>query len=774
MAKMTERELSALVAAEQSSALGYLSSQLTIDRERAMDYYLGEPLGNEQKDRSRVVMTEVADTIEWILPALLKIFTAGEETVRFEPQEPGDEEAAKQATEYVNFIFNRDNPGFIILHSMFKDALLQKNGIGKVWWDDAEKTETRRLPGLDANSYALAAAEAEADDWEADQEDGDDGDVTLVATRQVKRGRVKVEPVPPEEFLISRDAKTIADAAYVAHRTPRTRSSLVADGFRKSVVDGLAADDSLFDTGERRARLQGIEDVGLENIESESANKAMQTVMLTESYIQVDWDGDGIAEMRRVVHAGKGCTILENEAWQGPRPFVSLTPILMPHRFYGRSIADLVMDLQEIKSTVLRQILDNLYLSNNVRYAVSDAVNLDDMLVSRPGGLVRLKHGALPGTGHVMPLVTPAVVNQAFPMMEYLDTVRENRTGVTRYNQGIDANSLNKTASGISQIMSAAQQRIELIARVFAETGVKDLFALILYLVRTHQDEPRQIRLRNTFVAMEPATWPADFDLTVSVGLGTGNRDLMAAHLTQIGQLQLQAVQLQGGANGPLVTLDNLYNTGNAMAHALGFKEEGKFFTDPAQAQPQEPSPPDPAVVKAETDAKLKAAELQVQMKTDGERLQFDREKASAELALKQKELGLNAAMGIRKQQDDMSFAKQKHGEELGFKREALARDAATRELVATSKGPVMALDGKTGRLSDVSEYRDSIGQLVNVVDKLGTMMLQCTTQQAESNAALVAAVTKQKTATVTKRDAATGRVQEITLSTIGPTQGNA
>jgi hypothetical protein len=334
------------------------------------------------------------------------------------------------------------------------------------------------------------------------------------------------------------------------------------------------------------------------------------------------------------------------------RPQTAVTPILMPHCFYGLSIADLVMDLQLIKSTVLRQILDNLYLSNNGRHVISDQVNLDDMMTSRPGGIVRLKSGATPAQGHVMPLETPLVAAAAFPVLEYLDGVREGRTGVTRYTQGLDADTLNKTATGISQIMAAAQARIELIARVFAETGVTDLFRKILRLVGRHQHGPRIIRLRNRWVPMDPRSWNSEMDVSVCVGLGTGSRDQMLGHLNAILGIQAQAIQQQGGVNGPLVTLGNVYNTLAKIVENAGLKPADAFFTRPDE-RPAPPPPPPPAMpalpdlqlLALQQQAKVDAARLALASRKAEAEMALDRAKLEAEMALKRDELAAQLAL---------------------------------------------------------------------------------------------------------------------------------
>jgi hypothetical protein len=609
MSKMSESELKTILSAEIADSVGHAGGELSEQRRKALDYYLGLPFGNETEGRSRVVSTDVADTIEWILPSLLRIFTAGDDVVRYEPTGPEDEAAARQATEYANWIFTRDNPGFLILYTLFKDALLQKNGIAKLWWEETEDVQRETYSGKTPEEAQMLLADPDVEPLETREYQAERIGVNAAGTvilrpatyhditvkRRRRSGRVRIMPVPPEEFLISRRARGIEEAAFVAHRVRRTVSELLAMGYDRKAVEALpdAAEDD--PTGEARARFQ-FDDSG-DVAPGGGANRAMREVWVTECYARIDWDGDGIAERRKVTVAGAGEEILDNEAWDGPLPFVSLTPIVMPHRFFGLSVADLVMDLQLIKSTILRQILDNLYLSNNGRHVISDQVNMDDMLTARPGGIVRLKSGAMPGQGHVLPLDTPLVAAQAFPMLEYLDGIREGRTGVTRYNQGLHADSLNKTASGISQIMAAAHQRVELIARVFAETGIKDLFRKILELVGKHQNAPRIVRLRNRWVPMDPRNWNTQMDLSINVGLGTGNRDQMLAHLQNLLGIQVQAIKLQGGVAGPLVTLDNIYNTLAKLVENAGLKSVDAYFTAPgalpmAEGLPMQSMPP--------------------------------------------------------------------------------------------------------------------------------------------------------------------------------------
>ena len=365
---------------------------------------------------------------------------------------------AEQATNYINYIFNKDNPGFSILYTWFKDALIEKNGIVKVYWDESEKVEQETYENLNDQEYQILINN---DDVEVVEEESFVDEKAKEQLEQIKAlaeaqgqvmediptpklhnciikrtsssGKVKIENIPPEEFLIQKSAKSIEDADFVAHRVLKTRSDLIQMGFDRDIVDDLPTQNTVTMNDERLARFADIDESPLHDAPDEST----QDIEIYECYVKIDMDGDGIAELRKVIVAGGNAnTILENMPCDFI-PFCSLTPVPMPHRFYGRSVSELVEDVQLVKSTVMRQLLDNMYLTNNNRVAIMDGmVNLDDLLTSRPGGVVRTKQ---PPSQVMLPMQNQTISQQAFPLLEYLDTVRETRTGVTRYSQGLDA-----------------------------------------------------------------------------------------------------------------------------------------------------------------------------------------------------------------------------------------------------------------------------------------------------------------------------------------------
>lgn len=618
MAKMTESDLNAILDGHMANSLGGDGSKLASDRAKMLAYYYGKAEGDLAppaiEGRSAIVATEVADTIEWLMPTLMRIFTGGDSAVEFAPQRQEDEESARQATEYINYVFYRQNPGFLVLHTWFKDALLQKYGVVKTWWDRHKEDVREEYRGMAPEELAYLLQESPELSVIEQKPNEDNPQLIDVACKRSKDvEQAKVEPIPPEDFGVNRRARSLDTADCLWHRVPRSLSDLRAAGYPKAKLDNLGDDENAGWTIEASERAKYDDETGgFFTDDAMGADESQRKIWLYEFYVRTDYDGDGIAEWRQVMRAGK--EILRNTKVDG-HPFSGLTPILMPHRLIGRSVAELVMDLQRIKTALLRQTLDNMYLVNNGRFYVdmNQKVNLDDLLNNRPGGIVRGQ-----GQNGVSSLAPPMLGGGAFNLIEYVDTIRENRVGVTKYNQGLDANSLNKTATGITQIMSAAQQRIELLARVFAETGVKDMFLKLLKLATTHQSKAQIIRLTNGYVPIDPREWKTQFDVTVNVGLGTGNKDQQAAHLTNILQLQ------QGLVPAGIVSPRNLYETARRLPEALGFKSDA-FFTDPAEAQKNAPPPsPDPNMLK---------------MQSDQEQAQRDHEYRMAQLAQKDKEL---------------------------------------------------------------------------------------------------------------------------------------
>lgn len=649
---MPDEELQGIVGKEIDDAIDFIDNWISPQRATATQYYRGEPFGNEEDGRSQVVSMDVRDTVQAIMPSLMRIFHGSDQTVEYVPQGPEDVAAAKQATDYANYIINRDNNGFLEMHSAFMDALVRKVGILKVYWDDQTKFETVSYSGLDDASLAalmsdpaveveIVASEPMGEPMQ-DPLTGEDMPVPMMhavrATYTHPDGRVKLEAVPPEEFLISRESKSVEQADYVAHRRIVTVSELVAMGYDYDEVSELGASYDDMDTNvERYTRNKA-----LTNEMNERHDPAMKKVLYVENYIKVDYDGDGIAELRKVCTAGDGNKILMNEPCD-MAPFSTLCPDPEPHDFFGMSVADTVMDIQRIKSSIMRNTLDSLSMSIHPRVAVVEGmVNIDDAMSTEVGSIIRQR-----AAGQIQPLSMPFVGQAAFPVLQYMDEVKEARTGISKASAGLDAGALqSSTATAVAATVSAAQQHIEMIARIFAETGVKRMYELVLHLVTTHQDRERMIRLNNNFVPIDPRAWNSQMDVTVNVALGRGSDTERMLMLRQIAEMQKDAMQTMGPVN-PLTDMQKLSNTLKSMTEVAGFKDTSQFWSDPAQFQPPpQDKKPDineqliqVQIQQIQADIQKKAAELQ--MEREKFRLEDDRKRdeLEAELFVKAEEM---------------------------------------------------------------------------------------------------------------------------------------
>ena len=648
----TPSEILARIKSEEQTAYGIYDQELSEDRARALDYYLGKPFGNEQEARSQVISTDVADTVEAILPQLIKIFSSGDEVVRFDPRGPEDIKAAEQETEVINHIVLEKNDGFLTLYNFFKDALISKNGYVKVYWEDKEEVEREFYTGLTDDEFALLAKDNEVeivehteypDELDAQQrleviqslqqQFNQANSAALGGNPQAQQavqqiaqqleqiqsmppkvlhdvrletketnGCIEIESCSPESMMVAFDTPSVSlqEARFVQHREYSTIADLREDGFDVPENVGFDEDSDSWEQEQLARDLYG------ENFDRAIESGIDRRVLVKDTYMKVD------GELMRYVVVGNN--IIHEESVE-IIPFAAITPVIMPHRHIGRSVADLVSDIQLIKSTLMRGQLDGMFLSLNPRTAISDRVNLDDMLVSRPGGVVRVQ-----GTvgDALMPLVTPDVSAIGFPMLEYMDNIKEKRTGVNNQMAGISPDALNTTTATQASIMqNNAMERITLIARIFAETGVKEMFRLVHRLMRTHSQREMAIRLRNEWVTVDPRTWKNRYDMSVSVGLGTGSKTEQLAHLNNLYQIAMTSMQ----AGVQIVNPKGLYALVSKMTTNAGFKNPEEFWQDPSAAPPQPPQP-NPLVQVEQMKQEGKQKEMQIQGQMDIQKFQ--------------------------------------------------------------------------------------------------------------------------------------------------------
>ena len=674
------RDLVNIIGSHIDDSLGFIATDTQLDRALALEYYMREPYGNEVEGRSQIVTGEVAEVVDGALPQVMKVFTTSSKAVEFEPVNEGDGALAEQVTAYVNHIFYKDNNGFEIMHDWFKDGLLQKVGIVKAYWNDKKDTTTEKYENLTEDELAMLMQDEEIEvvsqevieevieqdpqpmiDPQTGQPVADEMGMPMMmevppvvntyynvkCKRTKDYSKVKIENVAPEEFLIDKRATTIEDATFVAQRSLVTRSDLIAMGYDKDVVAGLSTGDLLEFTPERVARYSnGEEPFNTNNSDDES----MERVEYYECYVRTDLDEDGIAELHRVCYADNQVLMHEECDYV---PFHSVCPIPIPHKFFGQSLADRAMDLQLIKSTVTRQMLDNLYLTNNYRVgAVEGQVNLDDLLTSTAGGVIRIKN-----PNALVPMTVQSSASQSFPMLEYLDSVQAKRSGVSDAQQGLNPDILsNVTATAVSAMTSASQGKLELIARIFADTGVSSLFKGILALVCKYQNKERIIKVHNSFVPMNPREWNTEYNLTVNVGLGTGGKQEQLATMQMI--LAKQEEVIKGyGLNNPLVNIKQYRDTLAKFVNMAGFKDDSQFLMEVSEEQAMAMAK-EAAEAPPEEDSNTKAAAILAEVEREKAQMKMQSDMAKLELERQQMELDASKQL-LELEQQKLKFEKE-------------------------------------------------------------------------------------------------------------------
>lgn len=671
--KLDDDGLKALLSNEIKSAVAYDNTELSAKRARAMEYFKGVMRDTpSMTGRSSVVSKDVADTIGWMLPGIIRVFTASDQMAVFEPVRPGDEQFAKQATDYCNFVFMKDNPGYRILWDSTHDSLLLGNGVIKHWWDKKEECEYSEHSGLTAEQIALLLSESDVEIVAQKQ-----GEPQLISVpdqmgnlvpmslptfdikvkRVTRAGRLRIECIEAEDFLLDRNATTIEEARFCAHCDHVSRSDLIEMGFNRELVEGLPVDRFSSIQEEKIAR-----DEDSRTYFNQVGDESTLLVELHECYVKADVDGDGIAETVRAFYAGGSGSgeLLDWEVWEDDVPFSDIPCEPVPHRWDARSVADDVSDIQRVKTVLTRQFLDNLYWVNNPQVTAEEnkITNPDALLYPKFGGVVWHKAGATPP----QPLAVPFIGDKALLGLQHFDNVREMRTGVSRSTMALDPEALqNQTATANQNQKDSAYSQIELIARNQAELGWRRVFKQILKLIVKHQDRPRTIRLRDEWVEMDPRSWNANMDVTINVGLGTGSRDRDMAMLNQILGVQvMMADRLAAGgfAAEALEMAPKINLTATKLAESAGIKNPEQFFLElkPEQVErmkQEAASRPDPVMqqeqVKAQTQLQIAQQQAQIDAQADERKAQIESVQAQADIATQD-----------RKMQAEMAQAEQK------------------------------------------------------------------------------------------------------------------
>jgi len=626
---MTEDDFQSVVSAYIADAIQYIDDDISPVRAESTRYYRGDPFGNEVEGRSQVVSRDVRDSVQAVLPSMMRVFFGSEKAVEFVPRTENDVAMAEQATDYLNYILHQDNDAIAIFYSVFKDALMNKGGFVKWWWDDSVEVHTHSFEGLDEGSLGLLLEEdgVEAVSVESVPAPGiTDEQIEMMEAqgmpipqmydveikRRRKKNQVRIETMPPEEFFVDAAATSLDDAMAVGHRTMATVSDLVALGYDRDMLEEHLSDEFAFtDSDEYLARYAGAD------IPDPVSSYERRRVLYVEAWCYVDYDGDGIAELRRVCTVGNNYTVVNNEPADAI-PFAMFSCDPEPHVFFGSDIADMTKDIQRVKSAVLRGMLDSLSFALYPRTGVVEGmVDIDDVLNPEVGSIIRMRQ-----PGMVQQLNVPFLGKEAFPMMQYLDGMKESRTGQTAASQGLDPDVLQSTTrAGVTATIKGAEQHLELMARLFAD-GFQRMFKGMLRLVITHQDRERMVRLRDEWVPVDPRVWDSTMDCSVNVGLGSGATDERLMVLNQVAARQQEAME-KLGPNNPLVGLGQIRNTLAKMLEISGYPDSTQFFKPiPLNYQPPPPPPPKPS--PEELLAQAQMADIQARTAIDQQKLQLD------------------------------------------------------------------------------------------------------------------------------------------------------
>lgn len=671
---LSDDDLKGIIARQITLADSHDADNSANDRAKALEYYNGVMKDTPaEKGRSQVVSRDVADTVGWILPGIMRVFTASDHMAKAEPVEQPDEQWAEQATEGVNFAFFKENEGYRILRDATWDALVVKNAIVKVWFDETPIYTTSFHSGLNDAALAIFENDPEVEvlTQTTTQElqptvDPQSGQTLQIPTdvhevkirRQKDKGTVRVECIPRENY--GKDGATTTDeAGFEYHRELKTRSELIKMGFdERTVFDLPIAGDK--ETAEGQARNKS-------NETDKSIDRSTDEIELYECYFEADVDGDNVSETVRAYYAGHagGGVILDWDVWEDDQVFYDIPCTPIPHQFDAESIYDETQDVQQVKTVLQRQGLDNIYASNIPQRVVEEGsvINPDALFSPEFGEVIWRKKGS----EQIQHVEIPFVAEHAFNGINYYDQVIQRRTGVNRQTAALDSQALtNQSATANQNERDASYSQIEQIARDMAELGWKRVFKAILRLLVKHQDKPKTIRLRDKWVDIDPRHWNADMDITMNVGLGTGSRDRDLAMLQGISQNQNMLAERLGQVGmveKALEMIPAIVNTQQKMAESTGLKLPEQYF----------PEITDQDIQQAKQQAAERAKQGDPKLKTEMAKLQFEGQKMQADLAMTEKKMAMEAELKREQISGELALKREQIAAEISLKRELAA-----------------------------------------------------------------------------------------------------
>ena len=706
MSQMKEDDIQGAVKSAIQAAIDYVDSDIRDQREKAQKYFDGAVDLEHEEGRSKVVSTKVRDVVRGAKPGLMRVFLTNDKFVEFTPKGPEDVANAEQATAYTHWVFNKVG-GYNVLSNAIHDSLVKKVGIVKVWWNNETIAESHTYENLSDEEVEMLLSDDEVEIVEHLQEIEMEMDEmgmemsrnvhSMLISHKREEGEMVIEGIPPEEFFIDGTAKSIDDAYIVCHKSEKYAGDLVAMGFDQDIIDGLAGeeDESLSDE-ESLLRFGTSIDTSNNTVNDPS----MRVVVVTEAYLKIDIEGDGVPTLHKFLCGGTNYEILEQEPWD-KAPFADFHVDPEPHAFYGRSLAELVMNDQDTTTSVLRGILDNVALVNTPRLEVNeDLVEMDDVLNNEIGAIIRSEQ-----IGSVNPLVVPFVAGSTLPALQYLDMLVEEKTGISKMSMGLNADALqNTTATGAALTAQASAGHVEVMARNLAE-GMKRLFQLMLHVSIKNSPDEQMMRLNGEFIPVDPSVWDSGMDMEINVGLGTGKEDVKAAALMQTFQTQQQIWQTYGAQNG-LVSMTQMRNTLSDMLALSGLKNADRYYAPmtpekeqqliAAQQQQaaqagQQGDPMAEALIQAETikaQAKLQGDQMRMQGKMQGDQIKM-------QSSMQVKAAEMQSAQGRELQELQLKYRELQAGDDLN-------RDKMNQELLIEAA----KILGQYGTAVDVERVR--------------------------------------------------------------------
>lgn len=592
---LTEMEIKSAIEMEITDSLGQYGSYIHEQRRVNLRRYYGKPLGNEVEGSSAAQTSTVSDTIEWMMPSVMKsVFGSTKNIWNFQPTSPWDEPYAIQASDTINHVFRNECNGFEKIYDMCKTALLEKRGYLAVYLDERYEPQQETYRGLseqwlgtlmsDQNLEVVGFAPHEGE-VVIDPMTGAPMETFDVTVKRItKTAKIRIDSIPPEHMLLPRrETELNDDTRFSGYRKKMTVGELISLGYDADIVS-TAPQDSRAEWSEGRVE-RLYDENSFPSTQVNRTDGASRQLWVNFIWMRIDEDGDGYAELRNIVCIGDSGIVILDDREVSYNPLCSICPIPMPHKFFGMCPADEAVDLQVISSTVLRQILDNMYRINNGRYAaVEGAVNMKDLVENKPGGVVRVQ-----SLDAVTALATPQLPNTSFEVLNYVEKMGEKRTGVSSWQQGPDAADMKYQTSGaVSNVATASESRMTLINQIFAQTGIRQIGEKMLHIMCTQYTKPIVIKLRGQWVECDPRDWNPKMGCEVEAGLGVGDSEAKMKKLMATSELQ---TAMLGQGLRQVVTPKNLYNTAKEFEKLLDIAPTGTFFTDPGDQPWPEPQP---------------------------------------------------------------------------------------------------------------------------------------------------------------------------------------